>query len=105
MGLLRTLKPKWWFSAHLHTRFVATVPHGTPVVPKVDNPDEIAIDDEDEEPTNPDEILLSDEENEVMKPPQQVSYSETNFVALDKCLPNRRFLEVSLQFMMLGIQH
>ena len=27
MGLLKTLKPDWWFSAHLHVRFQATVVH------------------------------------------------------------------------------
>ncbi|KAG2346376.1 hypothetical protein BDR05DRAFT_981491 [Suillus weaverae] len=45
MGLLRTLKPKWWFSAHLHVRFQATP-------------------------------------------------SVTNFLALDKCLPKREFMEI-----------
>ncbi|CAD5121766.1 DgyrCDS10243 [Dimorphilus gyrociliatus] len=50
MELLRYLKPKYWFSAHLHTKFSAVIEH------------------EDK--------------------------SITNFLALDKCLPRRRFLQI-----------
>ncbi|XKL66927.1 hypothetical protein PGB90_010347 [Kerria lacca] len=53
--LLFHLKPKYWFSAHLHTRFCATVPHNS-----CDNTDK----------------------------------RQTNFMALDKCLPRRKWLEV-----------
>ncbi|KAG6870003.1 hypothetical protein C0993_005385, partial [Termitomyces sp. T159_Od127] len=105
MGLLKTLKPKWWFSAHLHTRFEATVPHddvgragnesGASIVA---NPDEILIEDDEiiEKPANipkdnPDEITLSDEEKHVQPLPPVASV--TKFLALDKCLPKRRFLE------------
>ncbi len=161
MGLLRTLKPKWWFSAHLHTRFEARVIHEmsekaeggrvdsneTGVTGGNDrqrtevecaNPDEIIIDDLDGEITgggkvppsvdvqntdtkitrsdettselppaqssNPDEIKLDDEEEDVVAPPPpppkplpipRISrLSETRFLALDKCLPRRQFLEV-----------
>ncbi|GLB42488.1 putative lariat debranching enzyme, C-terminal domain [Lyophyllum shimeji] len=121
MGLLRTLKPRWWFAAHLHTRFEATVAHydedgaGTeaPAMPVV-NPDEIVIDEgldeagvEHQTPVavkgsavlrNPDEIALSDEEGDVAVPPPPkpapVPSSVTQFLALDKCLPTRHFLEV-----------
>lgn len=47
--LVNHLKPRFWFSAHLHVRFEALVRHGPNVV--------------------------------------------TNFLALDKCLPNRPYLE------------
>ncbi|KAG6831362.1 hypothetical protein H0H87_005373 [Tephrocybe sp. NHM501043] len=112
MGLLRNLKPKWWFAAHMHTRFEAKVPHVDPTeceIPPlaVVNPDEILIDDEETTDgransatttlkVNPDEITLSDEELEVtasLQPPIAAP-SVTNFLALDKCLPRRHFLEV-----------
>ncbi|KAH9859145.1 DBR1-domain-containing protein [Lenzites betulinus] len=126
MGLLRTLHPVWWFAAHLHCRFEAKVVHqpasgvstAPPAASSVEktNPDEINIDDEDEDvqtplplssanvdvapalpdvPRNPDEITLEDEEDDVeappLPPPPPVA---TNFLALDKCLPRRKFLEV-----------
>ncbi|KAF5378876.1 hypothetical protein D9615_006902 [Tricholomella constricta] len=126
MGLLTTLRPQWWFAAHLHTRFEATVAHydadgsgagatdASVVAMRVENPDEIVIDDEDVGVTevsvvpkedkahrNPDGITLSDEEEDVAAPPlppaappAPVPTSVTNFLALDKCLPNRQFLEV-----------
>jgi lariat debranching enzyme len=65
--LLKKLKPKYWFSAHLHTRFEATVYHTSPKL-------------------NPDEIILDDSEHD--EPP-----SITKFLALDKCLPGRSFIE------------
>lgn len=131
MGLLRTLKPTWWFSAHLHVRYEATVTHGPQLgqtegseVVKVENPDEIVIDadalDIAAEPAapksdslaaassakqNPDAITLDDEEIVVEAPAAPVSVtgrrselptqgSSTRFLALDKCLPRRQFLEV-----------
>lgn len=65
-NLLRHLKPNWWLSAHLHVRFEALIKHGKR------NNDELELD-------------LSEEE----ETPQ-----ETRFLALDKCLPRRKWLEV-----------
>ena len=117
--LLKVLKPDWWFSAHLHVKFEATYFHSggasanLPSNPVEPNPDEIVIGDDDEPtsspapPTdpkpsavnlNPEEITLDDEEEDVAPapvapPPRQ----RTNFLALDKCIPNsrRQFLEVN----------
>ncbi|KAM5535788.1 hypothetical protein V8D89_010602 [Ganoderma adspersum] len=115
MGLLHTLQPQWWFSAHLHCRFEATVVHqsqdpgssslqgGALKSAEKTNPDEINIEDEDAGAAddaaatsrNADEIVLDDEETEVeAPPPPPPPPSETKFLALDKCLPKRQFLEV-----------
>ena len=114
--LLKTLKPDWWFSAHLHIKFEATylhaevAPSAIPQNPVEKNPDEIAICDDDEpissadpKPSvgnlNPDEITLDDEEEDVAPAPIAPPPRErTNFLALDKCVPNtrRQFLEVGI---------
>ena len=147
MGLLRTLRPRWWFAAHLHVRFEATVVHdrpgelGTPpdnagtsseavssVLPPQSspgaatrvgnrNPDEITIDVDDEfedavemgpglmaqdDHVSTSEALGGGLSNVSLDSPQTVSArvsgantrSETKFLALDKCLPKRAFLEV-----------
>lgn len=106
----------------MHTRYDATVIHDVqqnqPIEPaKGLNPDEIAIEDDDFEdgsgtknkaveatelvapktsvPRNPDEIMLEDEEEDVVvPPPPPPPPSVTKFLALDKCLPRRQFLEV-----------
>ena len=73
----------------------------------VANPDEIQIGDFDEEPpnsaptapeapsedktANPDEIVLEDEMDDVVAPSAQQT---TQFLALDKCVRGRQFLEV-----------
>src|ERR1700761_6138580 len=77
MNLLRNLKPAWWFSAHMHTRFEAEVLHEpapSSVPATAPNPDEIIVDDDVDEVdtpaalersmgnTNPDEIALDDEQ-------------------------------------------
>jgi lariat debranching enzyme len=150
LGLLRALRPEWWFAAHLHTRFEACVVHGEPnaedaateeiVVDAPEevkrDPNEIVIDDEDfaaphapdpvasppasRAPLNPDEITLDDLEDEVVAPPQppparestashrqpqrwtrpiaRPGQSTTNFLALDKCGPKRQYIEVLTVF-------
>ena len=111
MGLLRGLKPQWWFAAHMHTRYEARFVHESRSKPQrisTQNPDEIIIQDDkfqgnvqppaENSFLNPDEITLSDEKAIVEIPP--LPLSETKFLALDKCLPRRQFLEVRAQFVL-----
>ncbi|XP_023295659.2 lariat debranching enzyme [Lucilia cuprina] len=63
--LLNLLKPQYWFAAHLHCKFAAVVPHENDM--KDDG---------------------NEEDNANVKP------SFTKFLALDKCLPKRRFLQI-----------
>ena len=109
MGLLRSLKPQWWFAAHMHTRYEARIVHESWSKPQrisTQNPDEILVQDDkfgrnvkpppaENSFLNPDEITLSDEAAIVETPPPPPD--ETKFLALDKCLPRRQFLEVGVQ--------
>lgn len=79
--LLQRIKPTWWLSAHLHVKFEAVVLHEQ-LIPTTKNNDEIELDLSDEE----------DEENLSTSPLDHKSV--TKFLALDKCLPKRKWLEI-----------
>ncbi|XP_053951766.1 lariat debranching enzyme [Anastrepha ludens] len=75
--LLKLLKPKYWFAAHLHCKFAALVTH--------DELDESR------------EVAESSYENLSLRKKATSEDSEgrvTKFLALDKCLPKRRFLQL-----------
>lgn len=67
-AMLKALKPSYWFSAHLHTKFAAVVQHDTPAAAA--------------SPAAP--TLTA----------STAPGSSTRFLALDKCLPGREFLQV-----------
>ena len=92
MSLLRTLKPEWWFSAHLHTYYEATVnhvPNPQTNAPSHQNPNEIVIDELEDEP----DVTQAGSAEECVTESRPI-YASTKFLALDKCLPKRRYLEV-----------
>ena len=144
-SLLYKLKPRYWFSGHLHVKFAAVVYHGLGQAaagqegvkredsspPKVVNPDAIDLDDmSDTEPTTTavgpatdppqkysDEIELDMNDEDVAatdlsepqpkrlrsitpapiqpSPPNPTTNAATTyFLALDKCLPKRSFLQI-----------
>ena len=65
--LLGKLKPSYWFSAHLHTKFAALVVH-------------------DEQP--------GQQQQQQQGQQQRRQQATTRFLSLDKCLPGRSFLQV-----------
>ncbi|CCH60106.1 hypothetical protein TBLA_0C03020 [Henningerozyma blattae CBS 6284] len=84
-SLLTHLKPSWWLSAHLHVRYRATIRHA-----KQDNPEAIDLD-LDLEETSPSQDTTTSQDN---KKENTNTSLKTEFLALDKCLPGRRWLEV-----------
>jgi len=74
--LLATLKPKYWFAAHLHVKFPAIVTHTT---------------------TNSGTSTSSTSQSDpsTQQPQQEKAAADiTRFLALDKCLPRRDYLQL-----------
>ncbi|KAK6506448.1 hypothetical protein TWF506_011358 [Arthrobotrys conoides] len=124
MGILRKLKPTYWFAAHMHIKFPAVVDHGEApgLVAKdehddwtrVDdtlqakNEDEIDLDIDDGDdipPQNEDEKQKRSVHNTLLESPTRALSSalypsppttstRTHFLALDKLLPRRDFLQI-----------
>ncbi|PVF95640.1 hypothetical protein CPB86DRAFT_567990 [Serendipita vermifera] len=118
MTLLKTVRPSWWFSAHMHARFTAEYNHtsdvsdlgkgGASESPLVKNADEIVMDDDEDEPI--DTIIAAQDTkghsglNSLVVGTAVASSngpssgssapSTTNFLALDKCFPDRKFIEI-----------
>ncbi|KAL3132875.1 hypothetical protein ABBQ38_006795 [Trebouxia sp. C0009 RCD-2024] len=84
--ILHELKPAHWFSAHLHVKYAAVVPHGAP------------------QQTQQERGQKRKSPRRGPSPPpglgrgagkgQQAAVKFTKFLALDKCLPRRSFLQV-----------
>ena len=97
--LMKHLKPKYWFSAHLHVKFEAMVSHVNENKRKheeteIANPDELELSLSDDEP----ELTLEEYKTQVLKKHDLADIDEminkTQFLALDKCLPRREFLKI-----------
>jgi lariat debranching enzyme len=99
--LLSRLRARYWFSAHLHVRFEATVAHKRRHSGSSDahhkkaargNAEEIALDMD--EPATGEIALDMDQPGDVLEPAKSPDMpARTKFLALDKCLPRRKFME------------
>lgn len=102
------LRPPYWFSAHMHCRFAAEWVHeqASEPVPPI-NPDAIDLDsDSDEDADGSDEVEKREQASDkkiVEKSngepstdthSQGITNNVTQFLALDKCLPNKHFLQL-----------
>jgi lariat debranching enzyme len=121
--LLELLQPKWWFAAHLHVKFKATVQHKTQnkvaavavsnsvsslvpsqvavsstskVLPAVaENVDDKEVESRPEETTEAKATttFLSPESTDPCAGPDLTDLM-TQFLSLDKCLPRRQYLSI-----------
>ena len=107
--LLDLHKPKWWFSAHLHCRFTATVNHPPNATANSALPPPPPRFGGTCRPASGNGAIGGQGSNSSsgsLHPPpapptggagtscQEVMGKSTNFLALDKCLPRKQFLEI-----------
>lgn len=82
--LLFQLKPQHWFAAHLHVKFAALVRHA-PVAP-------MAV--KEAKPVSGEVSSAAEGNVDQLEASQPAEQEVTKFLALDKCLPRREFLQV-----------
>ncbi|ETM42453.1 hypothetical protein L914_11927 [Phytophthora nicotianae] len=78
--LMFQLRPQYWFAAHLHVKFAAIVVH----------PNQ-ATDASSGESTETEKPQANEQDSAPNPPPQPAT---TKFLALDKCLPRREFMQI-----------
>ncbi|XP_037721860.1 lariat debranching enzyme [Drosophila subpulchrella] len=84
--LLKAIQPTYWFAAHLHCKFAALVPHNHSPKRADDGSSSSSSSSEDEDEEK--------EEKTTPTSPPTKHVPVTKFLALDKCLPRRAFLQV-----------
>ncbi|KTA99616.1 Lariat debranching enzyme [Nakaseomyces glabratus] len=88
--LLTNLKPRWWFSAHLHVKYEAEITHNKRRLADSKGAKKLK--------SNSDEIELNlDDESSLdlsCHDDSLDSAEHTRFLSLDKCMPRRKWLEI-----------
>lgn len=79
-SLLDTLRPQFWFSAHLHVCFAARVVHDGAAAYSGTNPEVLSIDDD------------SGSDDDARGTAEKDACLTTDFLALSKCMPGVKFL-------------
>ncbi len=106
--LLSALRPSYWFSAHLHTKFAALVVHDRPAARQEEAQREAQQaqqaqqqgggqqDSGQQQGAQPpaDHEQQQRQQQEQQQQQQQRRPATTRFLSLDKCLPGRSFLQV-----------
>lgn len=103
-AVLERLRPAWWFSAHLHAKYTALWHHAGDGLGSeedlpptnlniVKNPDEIDLD-LDEDDMDGVESSTQTATPSTSWPLISTTNKETLFLALDKCLPKKHFLQL-----------
>jgi lariat debranching enzyme len=87
--LLRKLRPSYWFSAHMHVRFQATVRHDTMDRATAANTNTVEDDGTHTKDTNTTQSVAPGLSH-TCRP--DLPGLMTQFLALDKCLPRRQYL-------------
>ncbi|KAG7398393.1 Methyltransferase-like protein 9 [Phytophthora boehmeriae] len=83
--LMHQLRPQHWFAAHLHVKFAAIVVHQ-------ENASNTTHPSPEGEATEAEEKATIGEQNTVIKATSR--QATTKFLALDKCLPRREFMQI-----------
>jgi lariat debranching enzyme len=109
LQLLNSLKPKWWFAAHLHVNFKATFAHSTPheanAASTADARAKLIPSQAIHSSGEPDRSVSRDPASKVAtqfvgmesKDPcagPDLTEQITRFLSLDKCLPRRQYLSI-----------
>ncbi|KAG8898672.1 hypothetical protein FRC01_010818, partial [Tulasnella sp. 417] len=104
LEVLKTLRPSWWFSGHMHTRFEAAFRHGGSattteassggMVAGETTRDGIEMDPVDVKEDGKPRQKLGSAHQTRSDDHVRSGASQTKFLALDKCLPDRDYLEI-----------
>lgn len=92
--LLHALRPSYWFSAHLHTKFAALVVHDGPAARQEEAQQAQQQDGGQQQQGAQPPAAHEQQQDGQQQQQKQQRPATTRFLSLDKCLPGRSFLQV-----------